>query len=72
MSNKILSIKEKVPTITTLPDGVYSGTWGGYVIDVNYKGKTYELTTEEGVRGMGFKVMVTITNGVATFDELKN
>ena len=72
MSNKILSIKEKVPTITTLPDGLYNGTWGGYVIEVHYKGKTYELTTEDGVKGMGIKVVVTIKNGVATFDELKN
>jgi hypothetical protein len=69
---KILEIKEKVPTITTLPDGLYNGTWGGYVIEVHYKGKTYELTTEDGVKGMGIKVVVTIKNGVATFDELKN
>lgn len=72
MSNKILSIKEKVPTITTLPDGVYSGTWGGYVIEVHYKGKTYELTTEEGVKGFNIKVIVIIKDGDATFTELKN
>jgi hypothetical protein len=72
MSNKILSIKEKVPTITTLPDGIYSGTWGGNVIDVSYKGTTYELTTEEGVRGFGIKVIVNIKDGDATFTELKN
>jgi hypothetical protein len=72
MSNKILSIKEKVPTITTLPDGSYQGLWGGYVIEINYKGKTYELTTEEGVRGIGFRVVVTIKDGDATFTELKN
>jgi hypothetical protein len=72
MSNKIKSIKEKVPQITTLPDGMYTGTWGGYVIELHYKGKTYELETEEGVRGMGFKVIVTIKDGVATFEDLKN
>jgi hypothetical protein len=70
--NKIKSIKEKVPQVATLPDGIYTGTWGGYVIEMRYNGKTYELETEEGVRGAGFKVAVTIKDGVATFEELKN
>jgi hypothetical protein len=39
---------------------------------MRYNGKTYELETEEGVRGAGFKVAVTIKDGVATFEELKN
>lgn len=72
MSNKILSIKEKVPTITTLPNGIYTGVWGGYIIDVRFNDKSYELTTEDGVRGIGIKVIVTIEDGVATFNELKN
>ena len=72
MSNKILSIKEKVPQTTTLPDGCYFGTWGGNVIAVAYKGTNYELTTEEGVRGFGIKVIVNIKDGDATFTELKN
>ncbi len=70
--SKILEIREKVPQTATLPDGSYSGVWGGYVIEVTYKGKTYELTTEEGVRGMGIKVVVNVKDGVATFDEIKN
>lgn len=69
---KIKSIKERVPQEVTLPDGNYLGTWGGYVITMNYNGKTYELETEEGVRGFNIKVMVTINNGEATFHELKN
>jgi hypothetical protein len=69
---KITAIREKRPVETTLPDGMYMGTWGGYVIEVNYSGKTYELATEEGVRGIGFKVVVTIKDGVATFEDLKN
>jgi len=72
MQNKIKSIKEKVPQVTTLPNGYYNGTWGGYVIEVSYKGKTYELETEEGVRGMGFKVVVEIKDGVATFDTVNS
>jgi hypothetical protein len=70
--NKIISITEKVPQKATLPDGNYSGVWGGYIIEVKFKDKTYELRTEEGVRGVGFRVVVTITNGEATFEELKN
>ena len=72
MSNKILSVTERQPTPTTLPDGLYIGTWGGYIIQVNYEGKTYELKTEDGVKGMGFKVVVKIDKGVATFEELNN
>jgi hypothetical protein len=70
MENKIKSIKEKVPQIATLPDGYYNGIWGGYVIELNYKGKTFELGTEEGVRGVGFKVVVEVKDGVATFGEI--
>jgi len=73
MENKILSITEKFPKPTTLPDGSYLGIWGGSNIDVEYKGKTYNLKTEEGVRGFGIKVIVTIKDGVGTFGEwLKN
>lgn len=34
MENKIKAIREKVPQVTTLPDGIYFGTWGGYVIEL--------------------------------------
>ena len=69
---KKIKIKEKVPKEETLEDGIYHGIRGRSSIEVNYGGKTYELTTEEGVRGIGFKVMVFITNGVATFETIKN
>ncbi len=69
---KITKITEKLPKEVTLEDGLYFGVWGGYIIQLEYKNKTYELTTEEGIRGMGIKVVVTIKNGVATFEEVKN
>lgn len=72
MSNKILKITEKVPKETTLPDGIYQGIYGGYNIEVRFKDKIYDLRTEEGVRGNGFKVIVTIKDGIATFEDLKN
>ena len=72
MSNKILKITEKVPKETTLPDGIYQGIYGGNNIEIRFKDKTYDLRTEEGVRGNGFKVIVTIKDGIATFEDLKN
>jgi hypothetical protein len=72
MNMKIVAIREKRPVETTLPDGMYSGSWGGNIIEVRYQGKIYELETEEGVRGIGFKVVVTIKDGIATFSELAN
>lgn len=72
MRNKIISIKEKVPQVTTLPDGFYNGVWGGSIIEVSYKDKTYQLETQEGVRGFGYKVVVEIRDGVATFDEINS
>lgn len=70
--NKILAITEKIPNPSSLPDGVYAGIWGGYVIEVNYKDKYYELKTEEGVRGGGIKVMVTIKGDIMSFEEVNN
>lgn len=69
---KILKIEEDVPQIVALPDGTYTGEWGGYIIKLYHQGKTYNLTTEVGVKGMGIKVVVTITNGVATYEQLSN
>lgn len=69
---KITKITIQVPKESTLPDGLYTGVWGGYIIVVNYDGKNYELTTEEGVRGIGIKVVVTVKDGVAKYEELKN
>ena len=37
--NKIISIKEKQPVEVKLPDGIYTGIWGGYSIDIHYNQK---------------------------------
>lgn len=71
MKNKVKSITEKVPQVTTLPDGFYNGVWGGYVIEVAYEGKTFELATEIGVKGIGIKVVVEVEDGEATFDVVR-
>ena len=69
---KILKITEKLPKEAILPDGLYLGIWGGSIIEVSYKNKEYQLETEEGVRGIGYKVLVKIEKGIATFEEINN
>ena len=69
---KILEIKEKVPAPAILPDGVFAGMWGGSEIEVVFENKKYILTTDEGIRGFGVKVVVSIIDGKGTFVELKN
>jgi len=68
MKNKIKTIREKVSQVTTLPNGLYNGVWGGYNITVRYGDKDYELETEVGVKGISINVVVQIIDGVATFD----
>lgn len=70
--NKILSIQEKKPVSTFLPDGNYFGTHGGRIIEIRYKDRDYELTTEEGLRGVGFKVVVKIQDQVGTYEYINN
>jgi hypothetical protein len=70
--NKIIKITESRPTVVTLPDGLYIGTWGGSTILVKYQDKEYNLETAIGVKGIGYKVVVKIENGESTFEELKN
>jgi len=72
MKNKVKSITEKVPQVTTLPDGLYNGIWCGYVIEVNSEGKRFELETEMGVKGINIKVVVEVENGEATFDVVRS
>lgn len=68
----ILSIKEKQPIDVVLPDGAYLGIWGGHAIELGFKGKTYELETDIGIKGIGYKAVVTVKDGVATYAEVKN
>jgi hypothetical protein len=72
MSNKILKITKKLPQITTLPNGSYAGTWSGNIIKIQFQQTLFELTTEEGVRGINIKVIVTVLDDVATFTTIKN
>lgn len=72
MHGKVISIKEQAPKEVTLPDGLYVGKLGGYCITLIVGNTTYELQTEDGIRGIGFNVIVKVENGVATYDYAKN
>jgi len=69
---KILQITEKIPQSSSLPDGIYQGIWSGYIIELKYNNKSYELKTETGVRGIGIKVIVTIKGEVASYETINN
>ena len=71
MDYEIVKITKAIPKETTLPDGYYTGSWCGSVINLTHKGTQYELFTKEGVRGRS-PVIVRIENGNATFNELQN
>ena len=71
-NNEIISITKKVPQNVSLPDGTYNGVWGGYEIEVIFEKEQYTLSTKEGVRGIGIKVVVHVTEGVATFQTINN
>jgi|JFJP01.1.fsa_nt_gi hypothetical protein len=71
MKNKIKSITEKIQTPSKLPDGIYIGVWGGYVIDIELGERNYLLLTEDGVKGINIKVAVEVQDGIATFDVVK-
>lgn len=72
MKNQIKSISRFGGFDAQLKDGKYLGSWGGYEIDLKYKGDTYTLKTLKGVNGIGIKVLVIIENGVATFELFNN
>ena len=69
---KIISIREVPEEPVPLEDGKYVGEWGGSIITIKHDNRNYELTTEGAVRGIGYGVVVTIKDGEATFEEIKN
>lgn len=70
MRKKIKSVKKEVVREIMLPDGIYDGVWGGYIIEVIYRNETYMLETEIGIKGINRKVMVEVVDGVPSFDEI--
>lgn len=50
--------KEKV----NLPDGIYDAIWGGWVMEIitTIRKKPYSFDTNEGIKGIGYKLKVEI------------
>ncbi len=66
---QITKVEKLVKIEATLPDGLYSGLWGGYEIKILYNNEEYVLTTLIGVKGMNYPVIVTVKEGVITFED---
>lgn len=67
MNGTIVKVEELVKVESTIPNGIYMGTYGGYTVVITHDGRTFHLTTEEGVKGIGYKVMVKVFNGEINF-----
>jgi hypothetical protein len=70
--SKVVAITEKVPQNTSLPNGWYKGVQGGYVVDVMYNGKDYQIKTDDGVRGFNISVVINIEGDNIEIHSLKN
>ena len=68
MKNLIKKITKNVPQEVTLPDGLYSAEWSGYIIKLIFENEIYELQTIINAKGIGIKVIIEVTEGYATFD----
>jgi len=60
--------KGKVWTEVVPPDGEYKGFWGGYNVRFTINDQNFEFESESGVRGMNIPVIVSVKNGVVTFE----
>lgn len=69
---KVISVTKNIPKESTLPDGYYYGTWSAYSVQVIYKEDSYNLTVNEGVRGIGYKVVVIVENGNYIIKQINN
>lgn len=50
----------------SLPDGEFSGTWGGYVVDANIGNSVVRFDVEHGIRTIAAPCVVIITEGNVT------
>lgn len=51
-----------------MPDGEYPGKWGGYQVVMEFDGKTFRLTTADGVRGFDIPCVVKVNRGMVTVE----
>lgn len=59
------------PTVTVaaqVPDGIYGGIWGGYVVRFTIAGQTIEAKTSLGIRTTAAPCVVRVDGGVMTVE----
>lgn len=54
-----------------LPNGEYSGLWGGYEVTFSIAKNRYRVLTKIGVRGMNILCVVIVDKGKITVKTLK-
>jgi len=67
MKTNVVSIEKVVP-VSTLPDGEYKGTWGGYEVTVEIAGLVYRMKTDIGIRTPSAPCVVRVENGSITIN----
>lgn len=53
----------------SVPDGLYEGSWSGYVAIFKVNEHIFEVDTDKGVRGTT-RVAVTVVNGIIVVEEI--
>ena len=53
----------RIVNVSTIPDGVYDGVWGGYCVNFSVDGVEYEAQTLEGIRTPRAECKVTVDDG---------
>ena len=56
----------QVASPTSLPDGIYDGVWGGYIVRFSVDGVEYEARTEIGIRTLRAPCRVSVMQGIIT------
>lgn len=54
--------------LDTLPDGTFSGVWGGYQVTFAIAGIEYEARTQEGIRTPAARCRVIVHDGGITVE----
>ena len=64
VESKVVSGKSvSMISLSDIPDGEYQGVWGGYEVRVMIQDKTYQFTTNDGIRTMDAPCIVTAKDG---------
>lgn len=58
----------RVEDVLSLPDGVYDGVWGGYVVSFTVDGVEYEVQSKDGIRTPRAPCKVTSKDGLLSVE----